>query len=294
MIVDSGPLLSVLIPTCNYRIGLIRILFFLKNIPKNKYEIIIYDNSKDSYTQEYMEKWISDNPHVNLSYRLNQPITQPAENWNNLLNAAKGKYCLLLHNGEFPDRLNFFEKLINNLENKGPDLAIMGCILADYNLRNYYYHFPKRLTLFIIKFFPKYLFRRNIIGPASTLVIKKELYSKFDQHLSWYLDVDSYYCSLVKAKNIILLNDINVISVVNKKDTLTNMLSKQIIQVEKKERVYLDAKYKEVYWNGEKKNIITFSERVLWRVFKFIHKLIQHNLIKKIEASVGDIWKINN
>ncbi len=68
----------------------------------------------------------------------------------------------------------------------------------------------------------------------------------------------------------------------------------RIIQVEKKERVYLDAKYKEVYWNGEKKNIITFSERVLWRVFKFIHKLIQHNLIKKIETSVGDIWKINN
>lgn len=292
------PVLSILIPTYNYKIGLIRILSFLHDISKDKYEVIIYDNSPNDDTQKYMEKWIDENNNINLVYQLNIPRTSPAQNWNNLLDSANGQYCLLLHNGEFPDRLDFFNKLIHNLENKKPDFAFVGCILVDPVTSSSYYHLPKVLTSVVIKYYPSYLFQRNVIGPASTVIIKKDVYAKFDENLNWLLDLDSYYRSLEQSKKIEIFKDINIISIINKSDTLTEHLSSTVNQVEIEERKYLAKKYKNIFWNKQSRNVIEnsimFFENIIWKVFAKTYKWTQFNLNYRLNAILKKIWSLND
>lgn len=293
---NKNPLLSILIPTYNYKIGLMRIMYFLQNLPKDKCEIVIYDNSPNEETKEYVDNWIVQNQNINIRYRLNRPITAPAKNWNDLIEDSKGKYCLLLHNGEFPDSKTFFEKLVENLEKTEPDTALVRCILTDLEKKDAFFNLPLWLKGFVIKYFPKYLFKQNVIGPTSTLIIKKELYAKFDDNLKWLLDVDSYYRSLIVSKNIQLFKNINMISVLNKSDTLTKELGTKISKIEKNEKKYLTGKYNDILWIKNEKNIfeniVVFTENIIWKIFVKIYTVLRINLKKRLEVLLENVWRI--
>lgn len=278
------PLLSILIPTYNYRIGIERILHSFKNLPKEKCEVLIYDNSPNEDTKEYIRQWIFKNPTINITYCLNNPLTGPAENWNKLLIDAKGKYCLLLHNGEFPENDNFFKQLITSVENTCPDFALLNCILYNSESLEAFYHLPIWIKKLVIKKFPKYLFQRNVIGPASTIVMKKELYAHFDENLKWLLDVDSYYRSLLNSRKIEFLKNLNIVSVVNKSTTLTSEIINEITAIEKNERIYLSKKYTNIVWNQHTNNLFHLIklEKIIWKVFIKLYNF------SKISLTIND------
>lgn len=272
MIITNNPLLSILIPTYNYKIGIERIFYFFDSIDWEKSEVLIYDNSPNIETKGYVEQQIANNPRFKINYRLNNPATGPAENWNNLLQDAKGEYCLMLHNGEFPAEVDFFEKLIAKLENQNPDIAIMNCILADLETKTINYHLPIWFKSIVFKHFPKYIFKTNVIGPTSALIVKRKNYALFDTNLKWLLDVDSYYRSIEASLNKNLFLDLDIISVVNKTETLTSNLGDQISMVEMSERKYLHKKYNNIIWNQEAVSLfqlmVIFGNKLF---FKLLH-----------------------
>ena len=87
-------LLSILIPTYKFPLGLERIIHALGDDYSDECEFLVYDDTPGNNIQEIVSlialktKW-------NLRYQHNQPALGPAENWNALLDAAQGEYCLL-------------------------------------------------------------------------------------------------------------------------------------------------------------------------------------------------------
>lgn len=294
MIENSELILSILIPTYNYKKGLIRLLDNFDDLPQGKYEIIVYDNSPNEEIHNYMDIWIKEHPHINITYKLNRPITEAPLNWNNLIDASKGKYILLLHNGEVPAESQFFKKLIDKLENDKPDVALVNCILVDIKSKNAFYHLPFFLKSLVIKKFQAYIFRQNVIGPTSTLVAKKYLYAKFDENLKWLLDVDSYYQTLKISTDIKTYKNLSMLSIQENNETLTAQLGDEIEQTEKRERKYLNSKYKNIFWNETVKSssssIIKKIENILWKILIKFYMGFRSNLNIELKHSLEKIW----
>ena len=110
--------ISILIPTYNFKPGLIRILDgFTKcsSSDLDKLEIIIGDDSEKRIISQaeilQYKKFIN-----NLQYFHNKERKGVANNWNNLINLAKGKYYWLLHHDEFLNNPSFsLKNIMNNL-----------------------------------------------------------------------------------------------------------------------------------------------------------------------------------
>lgn len=281
------PLLSILIPTYKYKIGIQRIFYFFNNIPWAKCEVLIYDNSPNEETKNFVDDWRKNNKYANVLYRLNSPSTGPAENWNNLLDDAKGEYCLLLHNGEFPDKLDFFNQLVVNLENVRPDIALVNCILSDLENLKASFHLPIYFKIIVFKYFPSYLFQNNVIGPTSALIIKRKNYAAFDPNLNWLLDVDSYYRSLLASPKRVVFPNLAMISVINKNDTLTKKLGSHIKEIELKERQYLSSKYNQILWNKSKKffldYLVVYFEKIFWKLLSVKYRIYKLLTSKQVE-----------
>ena len=160
-----------------------------------------------------------------------------------------GKDSLLFHNGEFPTTDDFFQTLINQIEQFKPDIAITECIVTDSSMQSIRKHMPNWLKKITIAYFPSYLFHRNIIGPTSVFIAKKEIYTKFDPNLKWLLDVDSYYQTIKKSKKTTIMNNLAIVSVSDKAETLTKDLGTQINQIENIEKEYLNAIGNDSLWS---------------------------------------------
>lgn len=176
---------------------------------------------------------------------------------------------------------NTLINLLEYLKSKEFDLILLNCILLDIEKQKAVYHLPGWIKNRVIKKFPKYLFRQNVIGPTSTLVIKRKIYSKFDEKLKWLLDVDAYYASLVNAKKVLFLKNMSIVSITNKTDTLTSELGTNIKIIEQQERKYLFKKYKNIIWN---KNNLTYVEKLFFCL---------ENLIWKVVIKIFMSFKIN-
>jgi glycosyltransferase involved in cell wall biosynthesis len=178
---------------------------------------------------------------MRVAYRRNRPALGAAANWNALLDKARGKYCLLLHHDEFPLGDRFVIDLIQELR-KDPDVDVimLDCVLIEPQNGRCRRHLPTWLRAFVVSRFPQYLFRRNVIGPSSSLVIRRTLYPRFDVRLRWLIDVDVYVRLLKIAKRLRMCPQIQVGSILGRADSITTGIRSSVPQIEREERAYLE------------------------------------------------------
>ena len=232
-------LLSILIPTYKFPLGLERIIHALGDDYSDECEFLVYDDTPGNNIQEIVSlialktKW-------NLRYQHNQPALGPAENWNALLDAAQGEYCLLLHHDEFPLMDDFISNVIQALCNdRAIDVLILDCILISPSNGCNRRHLPMWLRALVVNQFPQYLFRRNVIGPTSTLVVRRTLFPRFDTRLRWYIDVDLYVRLFKVAKKIRLCPEVKIGSIMGRAESITAGLQSSMPQIVREERTYL-------------------------------------------------------
>jgi glycosyltransferase involved in cell wall biosynthesis len=218
---DSNPLLSVLLPAYRYPEGVHRILSLLQPLPFADCELIVLDDSPDDEVEQEVVRWCSATG-IQVAYQRNRPALGAAANWNALLDKARGQYCLLLHHDEFPLGDNFVVNLIQELR-KEPDVdvIILDCVLIDPRNRRCRRHLPTWLRAFVVNRFPQYLFRRNVIGPTSAMVIRRMLYPRFDERLRWLIDVDVYVRLFRVTKRLRFCPQIRVGSILGRADSIT-------------------------------------------------------------------------
>jgi hypothetical protein len=207
--------LSILIPSYNYKKGLIRILDSFKYCDINDLklvEIIIGDDSKQALISKneinYYKSFIP-----NLSY-IHNIKNLYIDNWNNLISLAKGEfYWLLHHDEEINQPLSNLHNIILELNTKNSVFIIPICKYKTYKFLKYnldIFQLHTAQTRLIKKFiFDSRLFLYiNIIGSPSSLILKKEINILYDKNLSWLVDVDFYYrlFKKINLKNVRILN----------------------------------------------------------------------------------------
>ena len=239
---QDKPFLSILIPTFCCVNCIRRILQVIEKQPSDSCEIIISDDSPGDEVVNYISSWKKKNAASkwDITVHHNNPSLGAVRNWNSLLDKAQGDYCLLLHHDEFPLSVNFVNKVIDVLStDEVVDILIMDCALVDINSRRARQHAPSWLRNFIAKSFPDYLFRRNIIGPVSTLVVRRSMFPRFNEKLQWLVDVELYVRLFKQRINIKTVYDIQIGSAPDDAHSITSSLDGEISRIKQKELKYL-------------------------------------------------------
>ena len=277
---DENPLLSILLPAYEYPEGVHRILSLLRPLPLADCELIVSDDSSDDEIEKVVQNW-SSSAGARVVYQRNNPALGAAANWNALLDKAQGKYCLLMHHDELPLSENFVMDLVQELRKEpDADVIMLDCILIDQRNGRCRRHMPTCLRSLVVKCFPQYLFRRNVVGPVSSLVIRRSLYPRFDVRLRWLVDVDTYVRLFKSAMRLKLCPRIRVGSVFNRKCSITNRLGASIPQIASQERAYLKNVYNaSTPWLGPLRNEPIFysglrgCEALIWNLMRVLTRI---------------------
>ena len=210
--------ISILIPTYNFKTGLIRILDgFTKcsSSDLDKLEIIIGDDSEKRIISQaeilQYKKFIN-----NLQYFHNKERKGVANNWNNLINLAKGKYYWLLHHDEFLNNPSFsLKNIMNNLLTdksvyilpiiKKRSFLFLNILKIEFKINQLPY---KKLLNYFLNNSDYFLFI-NILGSPSSLIIKRKIKLRYNKKLKWLLDVEFYsrLFKIINPKNVKVFND---------------------------------------------------------------------------------------
>jgi glycosyltransferase involved in cell wall biosynthesis len=268
------PLLSLLIPTYNYAEGLERILNSFDSIP-NDIEVIVFDDSTGLDISEIINKYATFIP--NLHYRHNFSVLGhplgAGENWNALIEAASGQYCLLMHHDEMPLSPTLWERLCEVLKSQPkPDIVLMDVVILDKTLRPIRRHIPSWFRWTLLNNVPGYLFRRNLIGPTASLVVRREQYPRFDYSLCWMIDVELYIRLTRAGLYWYHLSGVEIGSVIRDSGSITTTLKDDLNRIDLEERVMLRKKYpNDGMWLGAPFGIpIRTIEWILWNLFRFV------------------------
>ena len=186
------PILSILLPTFNYKEGVTRILSGLEGLLNLDVEVIIGDNSTNQLVKDgiapFLNKYSS-----KVTYQWNNPTKSPIQNWNWLINAARGEYLMMIHHDEYFVGEKSLLDMVHMLKaDSSIDVILLNCYLVYQKRRLTFNHFSSSLRSFLIRKNPAYLYRRNLIGPTATVVARKTCYPFFDENLIWLVDVDMY------------------------------------------------------------------------------------------------------
>ncbi|AUJ65722.1 hypothetical protein B9057_15055 (plasmid) [Aestuarium zhoushanense] len=238
-------LLSILIPTYNYRAGIERILEVLSPTCED-IEVIVFDDTPDSGIQSTIMGFADTIPL--LTYRHNPTHVGAAlgagANWNALLDAASGEYVLLLHHDEVPLDRGFTNMLRNRLTIRSrADVYMLDLVLVNENLDPIRRHVPSWVRCWVPRRAPNYLFRRNVIGPTGTLIIRRDCAPRFDPDLRWLIDVDFYRRLIDRTSKWAVATDIRIASVQRNVGTITAHLSDHLTEIDTAERKVLAERY---------------------------------------------------
>lgn len=270
-----GIRLSVLIPTYDYVEGLDRILSSFLTDPSDEIEILISDDSHDEHVNHLVADFSSQYL-GKLDYRRNCPGLGAVVNWNSLLAQASGDYILLLHHDEYPLGDRFVWKVLEFLrKNSEVDVLVMNCILCTSTDLIGRPHLPKIIRSLVVKYYPSYLFRRNVIGPTSCLIVRRELYPRFDECLRWLVDVEAYFRLRLKTERWRFCNSLKIGSALGRNESITSSIKDELRQIDASERSYLRRKYPvaEVWLEPSAHWIINLLEFALWGWMRIVTRM---------------------
>lgn len=251
---DSAAL-SVLLPTYNFKHGLLRNLEFLSRLShrtRMRLEVLVSDNSAyplldsteiDSYSSLF----------GTFKYGFNLPSRPAASNWNFLFSIATGRYHWLIHHDEYPvGSESFIENLACNPKIYPKKIFIFK-LKKSFKIRLlsrrmdilFWHSLPTSFYEYLLRTQLKLLVFCNYVGPVSTLIVPAEVSSAFIETYRWLVDV-RYYLDIIGSADPL---NVKVISeaygyIVSDQSrdipTLTSSMSRQIPILRKREMAFLN------------------------------------------------------
>lgn len=235
-------MLSILIPAYNYALGVRRIVVPLLSEGRTDIEILIHDDSSDDGVGVAIREFIG--PHTCLRYVRNSPALGAVRNWNGLLQSARGRYVILIHHDDFPLSETFASDLLCELEKHDwPDALILSCLAYDVARKKIKPCVCNLLRLFIGRHHPAYLFRRNVIGPPSVLVVRRDLFEGYDPALKWLVDVEAYFRFLTAQTRRLVFSPLMMASSTGLPNAISGTIRSRVKEITDTELAYLETKY---------------------------------------------------
>jgi len=251
--------------------GVKRILDGLPEDFYKKCEVIIFDNSNNSSVQDYVELL-----ELPIRYERRESRGNPCTNWNDLINSARGKYIQVMHHDEYIDNFSDWNALIDSLST---DVDLYLCKLKISKDAKVFSHVPEMLRRFVVNKYPKYLFRRNLVGPCACLIFKKDLRVLFDDRLIWYVDTEFYQKIFKAVSSKEFLDSVCIYSFYRGEGTITSQIENKLKEIKVKESLLLskNSDYLDVLWlkNGFFVNFVLVVESFYWGGFRLLQKLFR-------------------
>lgn len=270
----TDPVLSILIPAYNYADGVRRIVKPLLFEGRTDIEIVVHDDSTDDSVEAAITELAAS--HSYLRYTRNVPAKGAVGNWNGLLQNAQGRYVLLIHHDDFPLSENFASELLGELERKSwPDALFLSCLALDVVRKDIDICICNALRGYVARHWPSYLLRRNVLGPPSVLVVRREIFEGYDPKLKWLVDVEAYIRFLTKRSWHLAFSRLMMVSSTGMSNAISTLLKTGLKEVKGAELAYLKTKYKhENYWmslqwvNNPWGKLVNALEWPLWAILK--------------------------
>ena len=257
----NEPQLSILIPSYNYPEGVLRIVLPLLAEDRPDIEILVHDDSTDDRVEACMKPLES---HPGLTYVRNSPALGAVPNWNSLLRSARGRYAMLIHHDDFPLSETFASDLLLELEkNAWPDAVILSCLAYDVARKAIKPCICNPIRSLIARHRPSYLFRRNVIGPPSVLVVRRELFEEYDPKLKWLVDVEGYFRFLGKKNRRLSFSRLMMVSSTGLPGAISTTIRGSARAIADAELAYIAAKLPDINsFYG------SLFEKMLWMIIK--------------------------
>ncbi len=235
-------MLSILIPAYHYALGVRRIVAPLLAEGRTDIEILIHDDSSDDGVGAAIRELAR--PHTCLRYVRNSPALGAVRNWNSLLQSAQGRYVILIHHDDFPLSETFASDLLGELERHDwPDALILSCLTYHVARRKITPCVCNLLRFFIARRHPAYLFRRNVMGPPSVLVVRRELFEGYDPALKWLVDVEAYFRFLTAQARRLVFSPLMMACSTGLPNAISTSIRRTAKEIADTELACLEAKY---------------------------------------------------
>jgi len=235
-------MLSILIPAYNYAAGVRRIVAPLIAEGRSDIEIVIHDDSSNDGVEVAIRDLALS--HSYLRYIRNSPALGAVHNWNSLLQSAKGRYVILIHHDDFPLSETFATDLLGEIERKGwPDALILSNLIYDSETSNVKPGICNSMRLIIGRYWPSYLFRRNIFGSPSVLVVRRNIFEGYDPALKWLVDVDAYFRFLTAETRRLSFSRLIMVTTFGLPGGISTTIRGREREITHAERAYLRTKY---------------------------------------------------
>lgn len=238
---DPQPMLSILIPAYNYADGVRRIVAPLLAENRSDIEILVSDDSSNDEVEVMMQ---AQGTHAYLRYTRNVPSIGAVNNWNSLHQKAQGSYVILIHHDDFPLSETFASELIAELEKYSwPDTLILSRLTYDIAGDRIKLGICNYFRSIIGRHFPSYLFLRNVIGPPSVLVVRRDLFKGYDPALKWLVDVEAYFRFLTTQTRRVAFSHLMMATSYGLPNGISTTLRGQEKGIANTELAHLEAKY---------------------------------------------------
>lgn len=288
----SSPILSILVPAYNDPSGVLRIISPILNERRPDIEVLVHDDSSDNHVEQAVRVLMPANS--SLHYLHNRPSLGAVDNWNSLLKAARGRYVALIHHDDFPLSEQFASEVIDELRAKDwPDALIMSCLVHDVARNQIRMGTHAWINQIIIPRWPAYLLRRNLIGPPSVMVVRRDAFTAYDNQLKWLVDVDAYYRFLIKKRWRVEFSHLLMVSSTGAPGAITTSIQSEKNKIRDAELIYIIDKYsRKNIWNNVRERlvfmrVILHAEWILWLGIKALN--ITFNGVASRHVSISAI-----
>ena len=259
-----------MIPAYNYVDGVCRIVMPLLVEGRSDIEILVHDDSTDDSLEASMQQLAKFHPE--LSYVRNSPALGAIGNWNHLLERARGRYAILIHHDDFPLSETFASDLLAELEKNGwPDAVILSCLAYNVARKKIRACICNPIRSFIAKRTPFYLFRRNVIGPPSVLVVRHELFKGYDAKLKWLVDVEGYFHFLKSRTRRLFFSRLIMVSSTGLPSAISTSIRDNIEEITEAELAYIETKHPEMKsraLSSFPRAAYALSEKIIWVIIR--------------------------
>lgn len=270
---NNNILLSILLPTYNYPLGVDRILAVFTKVNPSflaSIEFIISDDSDldcEKIKINEISFFYKNQYGLNINYILGSKTKNPVDNWNKLIGLSRGVYKQIIHHDDFFISETHIENLLQFINSEEPDICILRLYKAD---KFYLYkHMPLLIVNFFLKLVPSFILLKNFIGPSACIVFKTKS-ETFNPNLKWIVDVDWYFKILTKSTKILFCYSIPIASEFNYHNSITSRIKEKKKILKLKELKMINFQFK----------IYHHFFLFLWPILK-LYNIVANFFIKK-------------
>lgn len=267
-------MISVIIPMYNSEKTILKVLESVKNqtIGKNCFEIIIINDGSVDHSEILVEKFIDENPEMNIIL-INQSNKGVSAARNAGLKIAKGEYIALLDADDewLPQKT---ERQLKYLKDKKLEVDFVSCRI---NHQNLFFPYISKNNLAKVSL-SKLLIRSGIASP--TVMFKKHVVSRtglFDESQK-YAEDHNYWLKVSFHHNMFILNEVLVLAGNGKRTFGVSGLSANLKEMK---RGFMKNLF-DVY-NANKINFFTYYLLMFFYELKYILLISRQFYYKKIK-----------